>query len=60
MSTNYDVPKDLPTNFNSSYKYFGLFEKRVKAPIPLKRIRVNAKISDYVAEITYSQVFLLP
>lgn len=57
MSTQYDVPKDLPSNFNSSYKYFGLFEKRVKAPIPLKRIRVNAKISDYVAEITYSQVF---
>lgn len=42
---------------SNAYNYFGLYNQRTKEPIPLKEINVNAKIHDYIAEITYSQIY---
>jgi len=39
------------------YKFFGLYNQSTRVPIPLKKIQVNTKIEDYIAETTYSQVY---
>ena len=39
------------------YKHFGLYDQENKAPIPFKQILVDAKINEYIAEITYSQLY---
>ena len=39
------------------YNFFGLYNQSTRVPITLKKIEVNTKIEDYIAETTYSQVY---
>jgi len=43
-----------------SYKHFGLFDQHTKSSLPLKQLIMEAKINDYIAEITYKQTYSNP
>lgn len=60
MQSEYkEITKDIAKQLGG-YKFFGLFDQVTKTHLPLKQLNVNAKIQDYIAEITYTQTYNNP
>ena len=49
------LTKEIFDDDSTFYKFFGLYNQQTQTPIPLQQIQVDAKIQDYIAEVTYIQ-----
>jgi len=60
MQSEYnEIAKDIAKQLGG-YKFFGLFDQVTRTHLPIKQLSIDAKIQDYIAEITYIQTYNNP